>query len=141
MILYLYNDHTAAAVDDRSGVIRTVPPRDGVLAVADALIRVTADGRAVMPSLSVEGGVHAVFTTEGGIRYPLHRPQINRAGVPVSCIEDRKTVLEMRAKLDAMEMEVERLESELRRIRGICERDALGFLITKKVPTEEEKNT
>ncbi len=140
MVLYLYNDHSAAAADDRSHTVRTVPPTDGILTVAGEIIRVTSDGKSVMPSLPQTGVVHGIYTTRGDIRYTLIRPRINREGVPVSCFEERSTILAMRAQLDAADIAIEELNRETHNLRGIYERDALWFLAknnTEHIKEEE----
>ncbi len=135
MIIYLYTDHTAAAVDDRSHTVQTIPPTDGVLEVAGGRFPVTADGRSFMPPLEDEGCVHGVYTACGGIRYTLINPKVNREGVPVSCIEERRTMFEMRERLDRIEKAIGDITKTVHDLRGIYERDALWFVTNK---TEKE---
>ncbi len=138
MKLYLYNDHTAAAEDDRSHTIYTVPPTDGMLSVAGVTVRVTADGQSPMPSLKATGDIHGIYVTSGNIRYVLIKPRINREGVPVSCIEERSTMLEMRANLDEKEKRLEELTQTVHNLKGIYERDALWFLTQGKTNIHKE---
>lgn len=131
MKLYLLNDHTAVATDDRSGMIRILPQTEGVLTVAGVSVAVSGDETQEMV-LDAVGYVKGMFVTKTGIRYTLVNPRMNQNGVPVSQLDEREMVLNMRLKLDKLEQDVETLQKEVSDLRGIYEKDALWFLNEKQ---------
>lgn len=131
MKLYLLNDHTAVATDDRSGVIRILPQAEGVLTVAGVSVAVSGDETPEM-ALDAVGYVKGLFITKTGIRYTLVNPRMNQNGVPVSQLDERGLMLDMRLKLDQLEQDVETLQKEVSDLRGIYEKDALWFLNEKQ---------
>ncbi len=139
MIIYLFRDHTAAAVDDRSGRIRTVPQTDGVLSIGNISTPVTEDGQAVCHPIQAAGEVHGSFVSSAGIRYTLQKLRVNREGVPVSCMEERSFMLAERVRLDALETLIEELRKTVQDLRGIYEKDALWFTREEHKPYEEEE--
>lgn len=131
MKMYLLNDHKAVATDDRSGVIRILPQAEGVLTVAGVSVAVSGDKTPEM-ALDAVGYVQGLFVTKTGIRYTLINPRMNQNGVPVSQLDERGLMLDMRLKLDKLERAVEKLQKEVSDLRGIYEKDALWFLSEKE---------
>ncbi len=129
MILYLYADHTAYLRDDRSSTVRTVPDTAGTLVIGAVSMTIRADSVPVIPSFSEHGGrLSGEFISDTGIRYPVLHLRTNTRGYPVSCLDYGALLLDLRAKLDAVEILAGELSREVHRLRGIYEKDALYFL-------------
>ncbi len=137
MLIYLFTDHTAVAVDDRSGILRTEPEAIGVLSVGGESVHVGPEGGAV-PRIreDVAGYLSGEFLTAAGIRYTLARLRPNHHGVPVSQVDDRAMMLEVRQRLDWFEVKLEELSRLVHGLKGIYDKDALWFLRDGAVQNE-----
>lgn len=137
MKIYLFNDHTAMAVNDHAPTVTVDPPCAGVLEIEGQAFPVEAAGTPTPRLPELIGCVCAVFTDHRGVRYTVISPRMT-GGYAYSAVDLIKEYVGLRVGLDRMERQYEALAASLRATQAEFHPNALGFLTHNNRNTEEK---
>lgn len=133
MKIYLFLDHTALFVDDKQPTVTVEPACAGALEIENRRYAVAASGTRTPSIPGLTGNVRAAFITESGARYVGVQPYI-ASGVPCSRVDYATAYANLRAHVDELERQVDKLTEGYHALIAESKHDALGFLThnTKK---------
>ena len=129
MKLYLFRNHIGILSGDPGSKISVNAPYEGILRIGDKTFPCGKNGASV--KLTEDGVHYLTFTTKDGVKF--HCGSVRVSGGKVRpCNVPEPYVLDLMARVDALENRCEELTDQIQKIKAEVIYDSIGFLTEEK---------